>query len=148
MFYVVKFSLLLFLSLQVFYNNEIVEKETLFDNKNNNKFELNFKAYFEVNLDRLREEAKKLMRYTTASNCVKILEHRRYVGCISLFYRYLNGFCAHESRTFLCVTRTHPLQRKFVLQWHDMSSLKVTIRKSSQTLSRLVQLYCPCMGKI
>ena len=64
-------------------------------------------------LDRMQERAKVLINDNRVSNSIDLLEHRRNVACVSLWYRYYNGRSSCEIRElvpdnhmFLRSTRT------------------------------------------
>lgn len=75
-------------------------------------------------LDRVQKRALKLIGDSSVSSTVVSLEHRRNVGCVSLFYRYFHGKCSSElhglipemrvfNRTTRLSSETHP----FSVSW-------------------------------
>ena len=61
---------------------------------------------------------------SSVSNPVVSLEHRRNVGCVSLFYRYFNGMCSSDIRglipdvrMFVRDTRLSRSSHPFVVEW-------------------------------
>ena len=96
-------------------------------------------------LDRVQERAKKLIGDSRVSNSIDSLEHRRSVGCVTLFYRYFNGFCSDEirdlvpeTRTFSRNTRASSRAHPFVVDWPVN---RTTHYRENSFFSRTVRLW-------
>lgn len=66
--------------------------------------------------------AKKLIGDSKVSISISALDHRRNVGCVSLFYRYFKRFCSRKikalvpkTRKFLRITRYSKRAHPFVV---------------------------------
>ena len=75
-------------------------------------------------LDRAQGRALALINDNSVSHSIDSLEHRRNVGCISLFYRYYHGKCSSEiselvpsARVFVRSTRLSSRSHPFVVSW-------------------------------
>ena len=75
-------------------------------------------------LDRVQRRAMVMIGDSSVSNPVVSLEHRRNVGCVSLFYRYFHGVCSSDIRglipdvrMFVRDTRLSRSSHPFVVEW-------------------------------
>ncbi|XP_065365379.1 uncharacterized protein LOC135958403 [Calliphora vicina] len=72
--------------------------------------------YFLELLERVQESAKVLNDHSRVSSSIDSLEHRRNVGCVSLFYRYYNDMCSAEIRELVPETPTARADQ-YVVDW-------------------------------
>ena len=75
-------------------------------------------------LDRVEKRPQQLVNDGGVSDSIESLEDHCNVACISLYYRYYNGFCSSEIRfpvpenhIFLCNTRLSRSAQPYVVDW-------------------------------
>ncbi|XP_065368895.1 uncharacterized protein LOC135961328 [Calliphora vicina] len=91
-------------------------------------------------LDRVQERAKVLIGDNTVSNSIDYLEHRRNVGCVSLFYRYYNEITelVPDTRSFSRNTHLSAGAHPFVVDW---SVNRTTHYRENSFFSRTVRMW-------
>lgn len=96
-------------------------------------------------LDRIQKRAKVLIGDNSITSTLAPLEHRRNVGCVTLFYRYFNGMCSSEIRElvpnikiFARSTRLAGGSHRFTV---DLPVVRTTHYRKNSFFSRTVRMW-------